>query len=320
MIDTAHSSRQLNRTLIASVLLISIIDYAGRVNADQLEMKELFNTMLAEAVHNMAPTERIVMDTGDGAAISFLGTPEKALFAALALRDAIATTMIAIGEPGLVCMGIGFGSIRIVRDFSGDIGIVGEGFNDANRVRHIAKSGQLMVSGTYFDVISRHSPDYAQLFDDRGDRAAYQFRLIKDNENLTGKPRDRHLILDAPPVAAIPAAGVCTPVSKANGERFLRTSIAAAIGTVTLASALWSWHSQPEPQQSPTLVMRPTQPLTTDVRFQTRIEAEKAADIRTDVKLAAGDLYTPRKKDQIPDDTGKKNEKMIWPVEFESRP
>ena len=34
--------------------------------------------------------DRIILDTGDGAAISFIGDPEDALFVATSLRDAVA--------------------------------------------------------------------------------------------------------------------------------------------------------------------------------------------------------------------------------------
>lgn len=317
MNDTAPLSRQLNRTLIASVLFIDIVDYTARPEPDQLEMKELFNTMLAEAVHDVAPSERIMVDTGSGASISFLGGPEDALFAALSLRAAIDATMIISGEPGFMRMGISFGSIKIVRDMNGLMDMVGEGVNDALRVMHMAKPGQMMVSDTYFDVISRHSPDYARLFDDGGTHAVHQFRPVRDNENLTEKLRDRRLMPDDAPLPAIPAVSpnAWAPMSKVENERRLPGLIAAVVGTAILANIIWSWNSKPEPWRPPTEAMLPARSLT-DTPLRTRVEAAKAADIRADVKLAAGGLHALPKKEQPiqhPGETGKKSEKMAEP-------
>ena len=114
MNDASPSLKQLNRTFIGSVLFIDIVGYSTRTVPDQLEMKELFNTMLAEAVQNVAPSERIMVDTGDGAGVAFLGDPEVALFAALSLRDSIEAGDVPVGEPGFVRMGINLGPVTFI--------------------------------------------------------------------------------------------------------------------------------------------------------------------------------------------------------------
>ncbi|MGH8806886.1 MAG: adenylate/guanylate cyclase domain-containing protein [Noviherbaspirillum sp.] len=156
--------KQLNRTFIGSVLFIDIVGYSMRTVPDQLEMKELFNSMLSDAVQNVAPGDRIMVDTGDGAGIAFLGDPEDALFAALSLRDAIDSGKIPVGEPGFVRMGINLGPLNIVRDINGHTNMIGDAVNDAQRVMSFAEPGQVMVSHSYYDIISRFSRDYNQLF------------------------------------------------------------------------------------------------------------------------------------------------------------
>jgi class 3 adenylate cyclase len=119
MNDDAPSLKQLNRTFIGSVLFIDIVGYSLRTVPDQLAMKELFNQLLSDAVQNVAPSDRIMVDTGDGAGIAFLGDPEDALFTALSLRDAIDHgRTAAVGEPGFVRMGINLGPLKIVRDIA----------------------------------------------------------------------------------------------------------------------------------------------------------------------------------------------------------
>src|SRR3954463_11651678 len=79
-----------NRTLICSVLFIDIVEYSRKPVIEQIELKDRFNAILSDALRGVAVNDRIILDTGDGAAISFIGDPEDALFVATSLRDDIA--------------------------------------------------------------------------------------------------------------------------------------------------------------------------------------------------------------------------------------
>src|SRR5690606_34973458 len=79
-----------NRTFICSVVFLDIVEYSRKPVAEQIQLKERLNALLADALANVAPNDRIILDTGDGAALSFLGDPEDALFVSLMLRDALA--------------------------------------------------------------------------------------------------------------------------------------------------------------------------------------------------------------------------------------
>ena len=80
-----------NRTFICSIVFLDIVGYSKKPVTEQIQLKERLNILLTEALENVAVNDRIILDTGDGAALSFLGDPEDALFASLMLRDAIAT-------------------------------------------------------------------------------------------------------------------------------------------------------------------------------------------------------------------------------------
>ena len=82
----AHTT---NRTFICSVVFLDIVDYSQQPVDEQIQLKSRFNVILSEAIKDVAVNDRIILDTGDGAAISFLGDPEDALFVALSIRDAI---------------------------------------------------------------------------------------------------------------------------------------------------------------------------------------------------------------------------------------
>jgi len=145
------------RTLVCSVLFLDIAGYSKQPVAEQLVLKEAFNRLLADALGQAASHSRVILDTGDGAAIVFLGAPEDALFVATSLRDAAAGSLA-------LRMGINLGPVRMMEDLNGQTNVVGDGINDAQRVMSFADPGHLMVSRPFHDVVSRLSSDYEKLF------------------------------------------------------------------------------------------------------------------------------------------------------------
>src|SRR5262245_18251558 len=79
-----------NRTFICTVLFLDIIEYGKKPVSQQLRSKVQFIAFLSEALQDIAPNDRIILDTGDGAAINFLGDLEDALFVAMSLAQAFA--------------------------------------------------------------------------------------------------------------------------------------------------------------------------------------------------------------------------------------
>lgn len=145
------------RTLVCSVLFLDIAGYSKRPVSEQLLLKEAFNRLLANALGEAATHSRVILDTGDGAAIVFLGAPEDALFVATALRDTAAGNLA-------LRMGINLGPVRLVEDLNGQTNVIGDGINDAQRVMGFADPGHLMVSRPFHDIVSRLSSDYENLF------------------------------------------------------------------------------------------------------------------------------------------------------------
>ena len=268
------SLQRLNRTLIGSVLFIDIVDYSERTVPEQIAMKELFIVLLAEAVKDVAASEKIMVDTGDGAGIAFLGDPEDALFAALSLRDAIDAGEAAIGEPGFMRMGINLGPLKVVRDVNGHINMIGDGVNDAQRVMDFAEPGQVMVSNSYYNMISCFSRDYSKLFLYEGKRQdkhareheVYRFGPSEGSEVLTEKLRGRsraRQFVDTIPGAArknsAPANAPMTPTPNPPAARIpLRSTssrvglVATVIGVVAITGAVWSWTNTTEAQPAST--------------------------------------------------------------------
>ena len=147
---------QATRTLVGSVLFIDIVGYSKKGVADQVKQKRAFNDMLTAALEQVLPRDRVVVDTGDGAAITFLGDPEGALFVGLAVLDKVGEIPVRLG--------INLGPVSLIQDINGRDNVVGDGINAAERVMSFAGQGQLLVSRSFFEVMSLLSADYASLF------------------------------------------------------------------------------------------------------------------------------------------------------------
>ena len=80
---------QANRTFICSVVFIDLVGYSKKPVAEQIRLKTSLTNNLSEAIKDIPVNDRIILDTGDGAAISFLGDPEDALFTCLSLRESM---------------------------------------------------------------------------------------------------------------------------------------------------------------------------------------------------------------------------------------
>lgn len=159
-----------NKTIMCSVLFLDIVEYSKRSVAGQISLKDRFNSYLSAAISSVPITDRIILDTGDGAAINFLGDVEDALKTALSLRESMLNEDASIDPPLLVRAGINLGPVRLVRDINGQPNIVGDGINVAQRVMGFADVGQILVSRSYYDAVSRLSSQYAGMFHFQGSR------------------------------------------------------------------------------------------------------------------------------------------------------
>lgn len=157
------------KTIMCSVLFLDIAEYSKKSVSGQISLKERFNAYLSVAIRDVPIDDRIILDTGDGAALSFLGDVGDALQVALSMRESLREGL-HMEPPLLVRMGINLGPVRLVRDINGQPNIVGDGINVAQRVMGFADPGQILVSRPYYDAVSRLSPEYAGMFHYQGSR------------------------------------------------------------------------------------------------------------------------------------------------------
>jgi len=178
-----------NKTIMCSVLFLDIVGYSKKSVAGQISLKDRFNSYLSAAIRDVPVTDRIILDTGDGAAINFLGDVEDALKAALGLRESLLNEKPDADHPLQVRMGINLGPVRLVRDINGQPNIVGDGINVAQRVMGFADAAQILVSRSYYDAVSRLSPQYAGMFHYQGSRTD---KHVREHEVYAiGHPGDK---------------------------------------------------------------------------------------------------------------------------------
>src|SRR5688572_31787266 len=172
-----------SRTLVCSVLFLDIVEYSKKPVAEQLQLKQTFNRVLTEALAPVPQRDRIILDTGDGAAVTFMGDPEDALFSAMSVRD-------MAGEAP-VRLGVNLGPVRLVKDLNAQMNIIGDGINVAQRIMSFSRPGQLLVSRSFYEVVSCLSRDYVKLFQHEGARTDKHVREHDVYSVIGGTPAGR---------------------------------------------------------------------------------------------------------------------------------
>jgi len=256
-------NEQSNRTFVCSALFLDIVEYSKRSVAEQMTLKQRFNARLGHVLQNVAVNDRIVLDTGDGAAISFLGNPEDALFAAMSLRDAISAESAASPTVLAIRIGINLGPVRLIKDLNAQLNIIGDGINVAQRVMSFAKPGQILISRSYYEVVSRLSPEFSQLFRYDGARTD---KHVREHEVYEVGPtsQDLRMSASAASVANAPAAAGATAPAASEArrpDRRLLVLLPLGIAIVLAAGvAIRMQRSASEPKPAAQVAVEPAAP------------------------------------------------------------
>lgn len=168
------AAEPLHKNVMGTIMFLDLVAYSTHSVDQQVVMKALFNELITKVMGSVQESSRIMLDTGDGAAICFLGDPEEALQSALLLRDLLRHKY---GKKLSLRVGLHLGPIRMVRDINQRVNVVGDGINVAQRIMDFSMANQIVVSRAYYDVISRISDGTADLFNYLGTRQDKHQRL-----------------------------------------------------------------------------------------------------------------------------------------------
>ena len=158
-------SESLRKNVLGTIMFLDLVAYSTYSMEQQVAVKARFNELINNTLKGIAEDSRIVIDTGDGAAVCFLGDPEEALQAALLLRSLL---LHKYGQALSVRIGLHLGPMRMVFDINNRVNVVGDGINVAQRIMDFAKPNQIVVSRAYYDVVSRITDTAAGLFSPMG--------------------------------------------------------------------------------------------------------------------------------------------------------
>jgi hypothetical protein len=157
-----------NRTFVATVIFVDIVGYSKHTVSIQMQLRMRFNEIVHGVLGDIALNERILLDTGDGAALCFLGDPEDGLLVANLLRDAL---LQGKDEPPLqLRLGINLGGVKLIKDINGQPSIIGDAINSAQRIMSFAEPNQILVSRSFCEMISNLNPSHERLFQYMGVR------------------------------------------------------------------------------------------------------------------------------------------------------
>jgi class 3 adenylate cyclase len=162
--------KRLNRTWLCSVLFSDLVNYSSQSVDTQSEWKAFFNRSVANAIKSVVVEDRVIIDTGDGAAICFLGDPESAVLCSLAILNDFKEREQSGGNTPRIRLGVHLGPVKLVQDLNGNLNAIGDGINVGQRIMSFADGDQILVSRSYFEVVSRLSDEYCRLFKFEGMR------------------------------------------------------------------------------------------------------------------------------------------------------
>jgi len=152
------------RNWLGTVVFTDIVGYSKCSVDQQIDIKEHFNQLISESIASTEEAERVVIDTGDGIALCFLGDPEMAIVSSMDLRAEVVLQSRNASIPYEVRTGINVGPVRLVTDINGRFNVLGDGINVAQRVMSFAGPNQVLASRAFYDVAWCLSDAYSNLF------------------------------------------------------------------------------------------------------------------------------------------------------------
>ncbi len=214
---------QSRKNVMGTIMFLDLVAYSTRSVDQQVALKTQFNELVSKAIDGVEASSRIMLDTGDGAAICFLGDPEEALVSAQLLRDLMRQKY---NEKLSMRVGLHLGPLRLLKDINDRVNVVGDGINVAQRIMDFSTANQIMVSRAYFDVISRISDGAEELFEflgeryDKHERAHEVYRLLDQRGARLSPGNDEAttlLMADVVPIEAQEVQAIEAELAKAIG-------------------------------------------------------------------------------------------------------
>ena len=227
------------QTRMAAVVFADLVGFSKKSVPAQLAAKEALTAVLQRLVTSYPKDGRVVLDTGDGAAVGFLVSPEFALGLALRLRRELAAAPAdAMLQSKDLRLGINLGPLKVITDVNGQPNMVGEGINSAERIMSFAEPGQTTASRSFQEAVYYMDASFQNLFEPLGMRA-----------DKHGREHEVFRVTDATPaidtaLQSLGASGAPAPGPRRRAAlgRPARLAVVAAglAGIVVVGLATWT--------------------------------------------------------------------------------
>lgn len=246
-ISRAGGEDHSRKNVMGTIMFLDLVGYSKRSVDQQVAIKTQFNELVSKAIDGVDTSSRIMLDTGDGAAICFLGDPEEALVSARLLRDLL---LQKYSQKLSLRVGLHLGPLRMLKDINDRVNVVGDGINVAQRIMDFSTANQIMVSRAYYDVISRISDGADELFEflgeryDKHQRAHEVYRLLDQRGARLTPSNDEAttlLMADAQPIAAEVVQAIEIELTRAIGplaQVLMKKSVSRAADAQSLRELL----------------------------------------------------------------------------------
>lgn len=202
---------------LASVIVISIHDFARQSVSEQDRSKGKAEDLVVSALRPLPQAQRIVLDAPHGVAVAVLDNPKLALELAERVQ----------GDAGdlPLCIGINHGPITIAEDANRGRGLVGDGIASGMILAGIAAPGRMVASRTFHEALLGDSPTSAVRLAAAGKHTDSQVRtheLYMLDQRAARARRARFAAVGALAFAAIMGLGIA-------GRMALNASAAPAV-------------------------------------------------------------------------------------------
>lgn len=185
---------------LCTVMLMELAPPAGEPLAAKVEVKHLVHELLARSLRGLSQNSRIAIEHDGGALVCFIGDPEDALRCALLMRDLLSRRA---GQILTVRIALTLGPVRVTTDDSDQVRVDGHGVHLSSVILGQVQPGEVLVSHSYHDLLTRLNPDILDLFQYRGPtelRPLEVYSVIPPSQ-LASDPSGAYIITRPAPLA-----------------------------------------------------------------------------------------------------------------------
>jgi hypothetical protein len=150
---------------LCTVMLLELVPPVGEPPAAKVDAKHLVHELLVKSLRGLSQNSRIAIEDGSGALVCFMGDPEEALRSALLLRDLLSQRA---GKILTARIALNIGSVRVIADDRDQVRVDGHGVHLSYVILGQVQPGEVLVSHSYHDLLTRLNPDILDLFQYRG--------------------------------------------------------------------------------------------------------------------------------------------------------